>query len=279
MRPTISLTMIVKDGEEDLPRCLGSAQGIFDEIVIGVDDRTRDATREIAHSFGARVFDFRWTWDFAAARNRVLEQAWGDFIFWADADDVIPPMTRAWLPWLFARLRVDQPVAVLLGWVLIWPPGPAGPEITPGCQIRLFPNRPDVRWQYAIHERLEPSLEAAGIPLVQRRDVPILHMGYRERAALRRKGERNLRCLMHALRVDPGDPYLLVLLAREAIAAGDHEGVIKLLLPCLAGGPAGKFQEDVYQKAAGLVGVARAYLCLGEVAPDALEPRQAGAVH
>ncbi len=60
--------MIVRDEQENLPRCLGSVAGLFDEIVV-VDTGSRDRTREIAREFGARVFDFVWVDDFAAARN------------------------------------------------------------------------------------------------------------------------------------------------------------------------------------------------------------------
>ena len=65
----VSLTMIVRDEEKNLPHCLGSVRGIFDEIVV-VDTGSADRTGEIARAFGARVFDFVWVDDFAAARTR-----------------------------------------------------------------------------------------------------------------------------------------------------------------------------------------------------------------
>ena len=50
----VSLTMIVRDEESNLPACLGSAAGLFDEIVV-VDTGSKDRTIEIARSFGAKV--------------------------------------------------------------------------------------------------------------------------------------------------------------------------------------------------------------------------------
>ena len=47
--------MIVRDEESNLPRCLDSVRGLFDEIVI-VDTGSRDRTVEIAREFGAHVF-------------------------------------------------------------------------------------------------------------------------------------------------------------------------------------------------------------------------------
>jgi len=63
--------MIVRDEEWNLPSCPESVRGIFDEIVL-VDTGSVDRTREVAAGFGARVFDFVWVNDFAAARNAAL---------------------------------------------------------------------------------------------------------------------------------------------------------------------------------------------------------------
>ncbi len=49
--PSVSLTMIVRDEEKNLPACLGSVRGLFDEIVV-VDTGSKDRTREIAEEFG-----------------------------------------------------------------------------------------------------------------------------------------------------------------------------------------------------------------------------------
>ena len=65
------LTMIVRDEETNISKCLSSVAGLFDEIVV-VDTGSKDRTRQIAREFGARVFDFVWVDDFAAARNAAL---------------------------------------------------------------------------------------------------------------------------------------------------------------------------------------------------------------
>ena len=85
--------MIVRDEETNISKCLSSVAGLFDEIVV-VDTGSKDRTREIAREFGARVFDFVWVDDFAAARNAALARATGDYAFWLDADDVVDPPER-----------------------------------------------------------------------------------------------------------------------------------------------------------------------------------------
>jgi glycosyltransferase involved in cell wall biosynthesis len=96
--------MIVKNEQENLPKCLASVEGIFDEIVV-VDTGSIDRTREIARGFGAKVFDFVWIDNFAAARNEALSHATGDYAFWLDADDVVEPKQRDKLVALLAGLK------------------------------------------------------------------------------------------------------------------------------------------------------------------------------
>ncbi len=96
----VSLTMIVRDEEQNLPACLESVTGLFDELVL-VDTGSTDRTVEIARSFGAKVFNFPWVGDFAAARNAALSHASGDYAFWLDADDRVEPEERDRLRLLF----------------------------------------------------------------------------------------------------------------------------------------------------------------------------------
>src|SRR6476646_6610535 len=111
MRPHVSLCVIAKNEEANLPACLASAADLVDEIIV-VDTGSTDRTREVAASWGAKVFEFPWVDNFAAARNECLRHATGDWIFWLDADDTIDEQNRELLRQLFAHL--DQGLAAYM---------------------------------------------------------------------------------------------------------------------------------------------------------------------
>jgi hypothetical protein len=87
----LSLCMIVKNEQAVLDRCLASARGAVDEIIV-VDTGSTDDTIEIARDHGATVLHHDFTdLDFAAARNRSLTAATGDFALVLDADETLHP--------------------------------------------------------------------------------------------------------------------------------------------------------------------------------------------
>jgi len=85
---TISLCMIVKNEEKILARCLDSICKLMDEIII-VDTGSSDGTKEIAGRYTDQVYDFSWIGDFSAARNFAFSKASCDYIYSADADEVL----------------------------------------------------------------------------------------------------------------------------------------------------------------------------------------------
>ena len=84
---TLSFTMPVKNEEQDIERVLASFRGAADEIVIGIDDKSTDATEEIAKLYADKVFHFTWKQDFSAARNACIDQCTGDWIFMSEGHE------------------------------------------------------------------------------------------------------------------------------------------------------------------------------------------------
>lgn len=85
---TISACLIIKDEEEVLSRCLECLSDIVDEIII-IDTGSVDKTKVIARRYTDKIYDFVWIDDFAAARNYSFSKATMEYIYVADADEVI----------------------------------------------------------------------------------------------------------------------------------------------------------------------------------------------
>ena len=179
--------MIVRNEASNLEACILPVRDLVDDIVV-VDTGSTDATREVARSLGARVFDVPWCDSFAVARNASIEHALGDWIFCLDADDRIVPPERAKLEKLFAQLGDDN-VGYLMGHVCLGPDGGFGMQAD---QVRLFRRHPDIRWEYRVHEQIAASITAAG-GRIQRTGIRILHTGFQDQAVVDAKVKRNLR--------------------------------------------------------------------------------------
>ena len=231
----VSLTMIVRDEEDNLPACLSSAAGLFDEIVV-VDTGSTDRTVEIAKSFGARVFDFVWVGDFAAARNAALARATGDYAFWLDADDVIDPPQREKLKALLEGLRHGDEAAYVVRCACD-PDRDGGGGTTVVDHVRLFPLREDVRWTYRVHEQILPSLRQVNIG-VRWSEVTVRHTGYTDPDLRKRKLGRDEAILLEELEDRPGDPFVLFNLGSIAIERQDWRSALGHLKASLAGSAA-----------------------------------------
>lgn len=229
----VSLTMIVRDEEGNLPACLASARGLFDETVV-VDTGSTDRTAEVARSFGARVSDFAWVDDFAAARNAALERATGDYAFWLDADDVIDPAERGRLRSLLGGLRGGQEAAHVVRCSCDAPGG--SPTVVD--HVRLFPRRGDVRWEYRVHEQILPSLRRAGVSVCWS-DVTVRHTGYADPGVRGRKLDRDEAILREDLRAKPGDAFILFNLGQIAAERRDWRAALNYFGGSLAGSAPG----------------------------------------
>lgn len=85
---TLSIAMIVKNEASNLGRCLSSAQGLADQIVV-VDTGSTDTTVQIAESFGATIGHFDWCDDFGEARNHSLSLVTSSWFLMLDADEAL----------------------------------------------------------------------------------------------------------------------------------------------------------------------------------------------
>lgn len=215
----ISLCMIVKDEEETLARCLSSADGIADEIVI-VDTGSTDATKSIAKQFTNRVYDFAWTDDFSAARNYSFSKAKKDYILWLDADDIFLPNDRE----MMIRLKGQIPLETDVVMVRYNTGFDAQGHVNFYCyRERLVKRSRNFRWNEPVHEVLQTS------GVVLKSDAAVTHA--KKKVA---SSDRNLaiyeKQLSEGRTLSPRGQYYY---ARELMDHGLHAQAIPVLLSYL----------------------------------------------
>lgn len=164
---TISLCMIVKNEAAVLKRCLDSVADLVDEIII-VDTGSTDNTKEIAGAFTSQVFDFEWIGDFSAARNYAFSLCHCDYIYCADADEVINEENRN--KFRFLKTSLDPEIEIVQMYY--------GNQLDKGTvynfdkelRPKLFKRVRNFKWVERVHETVRTS------PLVYDSDIEITHM-------------------------------------------------------------------------------------------------------
>lgn len=96
---SVSMCMPARDEAADIEKCLASFVGYVDEIVVGIDPRSADATREIAEKYADTVFELTEVrgpagdevpeggFHFAHARNQCMDRCTSDWIFMTEAHE------------------------------------------------------------------------------------------------------------------------------------------------------------------------------------------------
>lgn len=210
---SISLCMIVKDEERVLKRCLDSLQGLMDEIII-VDTGSKDATREIAARYTDKIYDFPWIQDFSAARNFAFSKASCDYIYSADADEVIDEENRERFKALKEALLPEiEIVQMYYGNQLSF-----GTVYNYDRELRpkLFKRLRTFCWEEPVHEAVRLT------PIIYDSDIEILHMPEKSHA------DRDLETFR--IQISRGrtlSARLSGLYARELFISGEREDLLK----------------------------------------------------
>ena len=91
--PTITVAVLARDNADQIADCLQSADWA-DELLVVLDDRSSDATGEIARGLGARVEERAFD-NFAGQRNYALSVTRTAWVFFLDSDErVTPPLAH-----------------------------------------------------------------------------------------------------------------------------------------------------------------------------------------
>ena len=226
----ISATLITKNEEKTLAKCLDSLQGIVDEIVV-VDTGSTDKTVEIAKSYGAIIGHFPWINDFSAARNHALSLATGEWALWIDADEQLDPSCKDAFNKGVIRSHIGGYSIEIVNYL---DDHGTTTEFVHN-PTRLFRRIEGIYFTESIHEQITGSMLALGIPWTPLPDCFIHHDGYRQ-AALdeKNKVQRTLDILEGVIEKNPDDPFQLFNLANTYLVAGSFEKAAKVAEKCVS---------------------------------------------
>lgn len=184
----------VKDGGKALARCLDSVKHLAKDIVVLVDDRTTDNTREVAHDYVAYQEDFTWRHSFSYAKNLCLQVAmdkvglkYGDWVLFMGDDFELQPHTVDEI-----KEFVKNPLNFFAQfWVPEFSPVD-GEKVVSRKRKLLWRHHPMIYWEKSVHEEAVYSayrMSGQGIPFgdIEWKEFPTLggtngmiHYGFHE---------------------------------------------------------------------------------------------------
>ncbi|TCT15484.1 glycosyltransferase involved in cell wall biosynthesis [Natranaerovirga pectinivora] len=218
MNKSVSLCMIVKNEEKNLPRCLESVKDIVDEMII-VDTGSEDQTIEIAKAFGAKVYNFKWENDFGTARNESIKYANSDWILLMDADDEFPKEDKEKFRYLVNKGDEEIYFFETHSYVGRRP----GPNITVNLNVRLIKNNAGYFFESPIHEQLKNNKYPKNNIPGTIENIKIYHHGYlKHNIEKKKKRERNKMILKELIKKEPDNMFHLFNLGNEFFAENNY---------------------------------------------------------
>ncbi|RFU67425.1 glycosyltransferase [Bacillus sp. V59.32b] len=195
---TLALVMIVKNEEKTLERCIDSVKDLVNEMII-VDTGSTDHTKHIALASGAKLFEYDWENDFAAARNFSIKQSTSDWNLVLDADEYILSNQQLLREFIEKNDNLIGRINILSTFL-----DDEQEKIESSYVSRLFPNE-EIFFKGRVHEQLESSFPRVNI------SVNVSHDGYYQTD----KTDRNLPLLLEELKESPNNPYILYQIGKQ----------------------------------------------------------------
>ncbi len=223
----ISQCMIVKNEEENIERALSWGKGIVSEQIV-VDTGSTDQTMEIARRMGAKVYEFPWINDFAAAKNYAISKAKYEWIAFLDADEYFSHEDAQKLLYYVKGLQNTSYDNLMTSLVNLDRRGNIMSVIT---QCRIFRNLPNLRYEGKIHEHLIMTDESSIVTADASKELTICHTGY---AKGEQKRIRNRSLIKAELLKNPNDYRMLGYLGSDYHESKQYEKAEQTLRKALS---------------------------------------------
>ncbi|RSL29001.1 SunS family peptide S-glycosyltransferase [Salibacterium salarium] len=208
--PSITCGIITYNEERFIERCLESVHREFDEFIL-LDSYSSDRTVTIVNNKfpEIKIYFEKWVEDFSHHRNKIINIANGDWIYFIDADNYYDKNNYGKahrVAKLLTYLGIDDTVL-----------SPLTHEHNGHINYdnpRLFSLKKNIHFHGKVHE--EPMLENKKIPVNLNVDINIYHDGYNSQIInLQTKHKRNLLLTKEMTISEPNNPKWYYFLGRE----------------------------------------------------------------
>lgn len=216
MNKTLSVSIIAKNEEHNLPKCIESISSIADEIIV-VDTGSTDNTVEIARNLGAKIFFYNWDGDFSAAKNIALDHCTMDWVLVLDCDEVLDFDASLSLKAAINDTSIEGFYLRLINII-------GEVKINEIPALRLFRNRPEYRFKGKLHEQIYYSIvdfkDNTGL---QTTDFILRHYGYDHNIVdMSKKTDRNI-SILNSYPEEDRDGFFYFNLGSEYLKLGNNE--------------------------------------------------------
>ncbi len=218
----LSQCMIIKNEEQNIGKALSWGRDVVCEQIV-VDTGSTDNGVAIAKEMGAKVYHFEWINDFSAAKNYAIEQATGDWIVFCDADEYFDDETAKRIEWIITKAeRNNKDVDAIFSNLTNLDYD--GNGAFTNKQIRIFKNKPYIRYKGRIHEYLADLRGGSLVSVDVGDELTVYHTGYAvSEEEKHKKGERNLELLFLEYENHPNSAEIELYLAESLKMAGRGE--------------------------------------------------------
>ena len=221
---SFSVCMIAKNESKNIGKCIDSIMPLVKSFegseVIVADTGSTDDTIEIAKNKGAKVYEYKWTGNFAEARNYACSKAMNDYVLSVDCDEFLENFSPE-LADRFMKDALENEGKIGMS-TIVSTYVQNGEELRSRDKIGRFYDRRIYSFFGDVHENLRAVNEKVENSYF---DLPISfdHVGYDTPELRKSKAERNKKLLLGELKENPGDPYVLFQLGKCCVAMEEYK--------------------------------------------------------
>jgi len=207
--PSITCGILTYNEERCIKRCLESVVNEFDEIIV-LDSVSEDNTvKIIKENFNdVKVYVEPWKNDFSFHRNKIINLATCDWIYFIDADNYYDSKNKG------KAMRIAKVMDFLKIEGVVSPTVIEHDNSMSRDTRKMFRLKDNILFSGKVHE--EPVYANGEIPRNIIVDINVFHDGYNPKIInMMEKNERNITLTKEMMKIEPNNPKWLYFYSRE----------------------------------------------------------------